>query len=722
MHSLDSELDNLVSQLVAKKNRQCFRTVYVLAGEISWQKKILNRAIENDNERLLLVTDHEDFTHRYSHIATNKVKLLLGSEKELIIFDVNNKLDADALAAVSGTIVGGGVLILLMSAREKWASVYSTAFEQRFVESIISNEAIHIISEKMKVVSRDKIADANITPVIKEQQNFAATKNDSNRYITNDQQIAANTIYKQITEKNNLPVVLISDRGRGKSATLGFVAADLLEEGISNIVITAPSLNTTNIIFKHIQESQPGFVVKRGQAFSEKAKNKKITFHAPDDLIVNNISADVLFVDEAASIPVSVLISLLDKYPLCVFATTVHGYEGTGRGFTVKFFQYLDKYKTGWSKISMQTPIRWPENDPLEKWIFKLFCLDAGIYRLPDTLSLNVNEIIFKKLDRITLSKDNVLLSEIFSLLVLAHYKTRPGDLQTILSSDTIRVYAALYNNHVIAVSMVSEEGCFSKELSNEVYKGSRRLKGHLFAQALTYHCGIKQAAILKYARIMRIAVIPELQNNSIGTQLIDYIIQQEKYMDCDAIGVSYGMNRRLLDFWSGNKFKLVRIGFKREKTSAEHAAIMMHALSKNGCTIEEEAAARFNEKIGLWINSILNDIEDNIKQAYHFVTDSSAELTESEKEDFESYCRSERDFELVISAVHKYVLLNKTVLERKAFNIQHKVILTEKIINNKDWTQVVVMMGLKGKKQAHSVLRDAVLEILKHNKENHSI
>ena len=719
---MDYELDHLVSQIAAKKNRQCFRTVYVLAGGISWQKEVLDRVIENNNEQLLLVTDNEDFSCHYSHTTTNKVKLLLGSEKELIIFDVNDKFDADALAAVSGTIVGGGVLILLMAIQEKWASVYSSYFEQRFVESIINNEAIHIISEKMKVVIRDKVGNDNIAPTIKEQQAFTTIKNHSSRYITSDQQIAAETIYKQVSEQTNLPAVLISDRGRGKSATLGFVAADLLDAGISNIAITAPSLNTTNIIFKHIQESLPSFVVKRGLAFSEKTQNKKIKFHAPDDLIVNNISADILFVDEAASIPVSVLISLLDRYPLCVFATTVHGYEGTGRGFAVKFFQYLDKHKAGWRKISMQSPIRWPENDPLEQWIFKLFCLDADIYQFPSTLGLKANEIIFKKLDRTTLSKDNTLLNEVFSLLVLAHYKTRPSDLQTILSSDTIRVYAALYENHVIAVSMVSEEGCFSKELSNEVYKGNRRLKGHLFAQALTYHCGIKQAAILKYTRIMRIAVLPELQHQSIGSQLIGFIIQQEKNMDCDAIGVSYGMNRRLLDFWTRNKFKLVRIGFKREKTSAEHAAIMVHGISKNGCTIETEANVRFNEKIGFWITSIFNDIEDNIKQAYRFVTDSSIELTEFEKEDFESYCRKERDFELVISAVHKYVLLNKTILENKDFNSTFKIILTEKILNNKNWNQVVAIMNLKGKKEAYSILRDAVLEILKYNKENRSI
>ncbi|TGD49198.1 hypothetical protein C9F10_05710, partial [Salmonella enterica subsp. enterica serovar Poona] len=47
--------------------------------------------------------------------------------------------------------------------------------------------------------------------------------------------------------------------------------------------------------------------------------------------------ADWLVFDEAAAIPSPLLLQLVSRFPRILLTTTVQGYEGTGRGFFLKF-------------------------------------------------------------------------------------------------------------------------------------------------------------------------------------------------------------------------------------------------------------------------------------------------------------------------------------------------------------------------------------------------
>ena len=63
-------------------------------------------------------------------IASNKAHILLGQECDLLIFDAHSGLEVNALAAVSGTLCGGGILGLLTPPLEQWSHYPDPAYKR----------------------------------------------------------------------------------------------------------------------------------------------------------------------------------------------------------------------------------------------------------------------------------------------------------------------------------------------------------------------------------------------------------------------------------------------------------------------------------------------------------------------------------------------------------------------------------------------------------------
>ena len=677
------------------------RQVFILAGGEIWQKEVLQKILQGYESQSLLVTDQAQ--NFFPYIATKKAHSWLGNEKKVVIFDANKDLDPDSFAAISGIVVGGGLFFLLMPAVEKWNTIYASPFGQRLVKSINTTPELIVINEGDE--------KCNIQP---NEPEIDTLQNCISPFLTSDQQSAVDIIETEVKNDTNNPVVLISDRGRGKSAALGLTAARLLKAGIKNIAITAPRLHATDIIFKHIAESLPESIVERGCV---KLGDSVIQFYSPDELMKGDVDAEVLLVDEAAAIPVPLLTALLGHYKQCVFATTVHGYEGTGRGFAVRFNRILNEQYPGLLKIQMQTPIRWAENDPLENWMFSLLCLDADVVDISSLSKIDVSQLEQHLLNKELLLEKEAILNEVFALLVLAHYRTRPGDLKSLLDDDDISLYVTFYNKQIVAVALVIREGSFTDSLSTDVYRGVRRPQGHLLAQALTYHCGVEHAATLDYARVMRIAVHPELQHQGIGSALLDFIVKTEKQHGRDAIGTSFGMNTVLLNFWRKSKFDVVRIGFTREQTSGEHAAIMLLPLTEQGNDVYKEAFIRFNNQLPFWFEDVLKDIPIEIKNEFQLKIEKPLGLNEFENNDLHSFIHYSRNYELCIAALNKLVMLKLSIIEQEDFPDDFNDVLNNKTSQKLNWKDISENMELSGKNEARKLFHSAICYLM--NSEN---
>ena len=320
------------------------------------------------------------------------------------------------------------------------------------------------------------------------------------------------------------PLVLSADRGRGKSAALGLAAGRLLASGqAQRILLTAPSQATVQNVLRWADHHQG------------------LQFFSPDRLLQERPDGDLLLIDEAAAIPTGLLVELLKHYHRIVFATTLHGYEGSGRGFAVRMRQILDQETPGWQHLQLATPIRWHQDDPLEPLLTRLLLLDAEV-STPTHLAA---EPSFQQLTQAQLLADEALLRQLFGLLVLAHYQTSPSDLRTLLDSPQLEIFALRQDEQLLAVTLLCREGDLPGELAEAIWAGRRRPRGQLLPQSLLAHAGYQDAGTYRYARIMRIAVHPRWQGQGLGRRLVAGLERHYRRQGLDFLGCAFAASAR---------------------------------------------------------------------------------------------------------------------------------------------------------------------------------
>lgn len=478
-------------------------------------------------------------------LSAKKARMVLGQEFDAVVFDAFSGLDVNALAAVSGSLRGGGVLMLLSPPLEDWPRFPDPAY-QRFVPYPFTLASVQglFLKRFLRVLAKPLTVKARAVDV---------------KLVLNQTQVIERIIHCTTV------LVLTADRGRGKSAALGLAASHLIAQG-QQVVLTAPSRAAVDSVFKHAKLAP--------------------RFYAPDDLLLTLPTADLVLVDEAAAIPLNLLLKLVKAYPRLVFSTTLHGYEGSGRGFALRFQQALSEIVPNWQSLRLEQPMRWPQNDPLEALLYRLLLLDVEAAEVQGDLQAKIQ---YRQIQQIQLFEDEDLLQQVFGLLVTAHYQTRPSDLQQILDAPNVSIHVLEQNQQVLAVALLSREGGFDADLSTAIYRGQRRPHGHLVPQTLTFHAQLAGAAELVCERIMRIAVHPSVRGQGLGHRLIKELVTYASSKTADYLAVSYALSPELLSFWQSEEFVLARIGHRKDTASASRSAVQIRALSTAGASLVEK-------------------------------------------------------------------------------------------------------------------------------------
>lgn len=656
--------------------------------------------VENNQDELLSFIDNLWF-HRKLIISpyiegalpAERAVEKLGEEYELVIFDAREVFYPDALGVVSGVLCGGGYLLILLPEKSKWNKRKSVFLEH--VDKLLVNQpGVHYFKDKDSCLNDFSLAK----PVF---ENKLAS--DISPYRSDDQKRAVESIVNSIRNKSDYCCVLTSGRGRGKSSALGFISALLLERDRFNILISAPKLRVADTLFEYLQKHCPGGVPGRTEFTYN---DSTVKFIAPDLLLEKLPEADVLFIDEAAVIPVSMLDKLLKHYPKIIFSTTTHGYEGTGRGFILKFYKLLDDVKPGWDNIELFQPIRWSKDDKLEKWIEEVLFLNTALSVKP-AIPDKVSDCQVQLVNRFELLENKKKLSNIFSLLIFAHYRTSPSDFQYLLDSEDIRIYNLEYKNISLGIVAINQEGGFDSALSTAIYRGERRPQGNLLAQTLCFHGGSEGAAGLSYARVMRIAIHPALQGLGLGSYLLKQVIKKEQISGMDVIGSSFSATGALLDFWDKAGLSILRLGFSRDHITAAHSAVMAKALTPDGEKVIDSLKLKFNYNISLWLQGPLSGLTNKIKNHTLLCSNShkSSQLVQGDLDDVDSFACFNRNYEACMPAIMRFI--NTVILPSdsvdKVLNDQERkiVYLSKKYMS--DWKMIISDMNKNNKSQIAS-------------------
>lgn len=648
--------------------------------------------------------DHD--SHSVQQLSAKKVRRLLGDEYDCVLFDGRDNIDPDALGVVCGLIRGGGFLLLLLPQVSLWQK-QMTAFYSHLRNMLRQQPGVFYLTTATDLSQPVKFPASKL----QDQAQYLPCK-------TREQYQLLQALFAEITQQARLCHVLVSGRGRGKSSLLGLLAAKLLHQPAVKIVIVAPARSTADPFFYHLLQQCEGAEKSRSAV---RYGESEVIFMAPDALLEELSSkgpdsTDLLLVDEAAAIPQSMLSILLQHYNRLIFSTTTHGYEGTGRGFVLKFFKLLDQFRPGWKKSELHQPVRWQQQDWLEQWIEKLLFLDLQAEPdLPDELSKNKLQV--ELLDSQELVRDQQKMQSVFSLLVSAHYRTRPSDFAYLLDSEDVRLYALGIDARVLGVLAVNQEGGFSPELSTQVYRGVRRPMGHLLAQTLCFHGGVETAAQLNYARIMRIAVHPDAQRMGFGGFLLESVIKSEYARGMDVIGCSFSAEPALLEFWRKADFSLLRIGFSRDHVSASHALVMGRALTDKARPLFNELQQRLGRNLPIWLKVFLTDIQGDLKNGlYELATEvagrqSSETFSPIDLQDVISFADYHRNYVACWPAISRFI--NHLKISVDELPADEWKIVDACLKYADDWSSIVGTLALSGRGEAENRLRSSLRHLL---------
>lgn len=515
--------------------------------------------------------------------AFQQSRNVLGQEFQFAVFDAalenNLALHLDSLLILSATLQAGGALFLFLPEwqrldesidldSERWSSgqqPHSVPHFMHWFKQTVACQKIVVYQENSSEIILPHLNSVNWRiPVAAVQQQRA--------------------VLTQITQHTDGVLLLSARRGRGKSALLGQLIQQ--QSQTTNILITAANKKAVATV-------------------AEFALPQKLNFIAPDELLqkIQQKQLDnhtFLIVDEAAMLPLSWLAQFSNSFSKVLLTSTSEGYEGSGKGFTLKLKDYL---KRAIHLFRLEIPLRWQQNDRLEQWMDQLALVEqnrldishqngAPQFNLYHTLPINSP------------------FAELYQLLSLAHYRTSPTDLRRLLDGADQHFMTATMAERIAGVVWSLEEGNFAdKELIEQIRLGYRRPKGNLVAQTLCFQTNLSQALTLRALRISRIAVLPQYQRQTLGTQLIQQCVQKYRH-NVDYLSVSFGFERSLLRFWQKLGFQISAVSVKPEASSGNYSVMMIYPLSDVGTDFCQQALHRFQRDFVLSDHPLLAELD----------------------------------------------------------------------------------------------------------------
>ncbi|MEM1702774.1 MAG: GNAT family N-acetyltransferase, partial [Zestosphaera sp.] len=434
----------------------------------------------------------------------------------------------------------------------------------------------------------------------------------------------------------------------------------------SLMMLAEKGLNTLELNYKK--------VVREGDLIELKGDRFSIEYWEP--YTVTKLKVDVVVVDEAAGLPVPLLHTIWRNFNRTIYATTIHGYEGAGRGFSVRFLKRLrEDPKTLMVTYEMREPIRYSINDPIERFQFDTLLLDAEPDNLTDE---DIEEIKKGNLEYVAYEPEYLFseagekeLRSLFGIYVLAHYRNEPDDLGRLADAPhhSMRAVRIRSSGKIVGVAQLAEEGGLSDDLIDELLVGGK-IPGNIIPDRLLKYFRLRELGRGVGWRIVRIAVHIDVQGMGIGSFLLNEVINEAIKRGYSWVGAGFGLSKELLSFWLKNGFKLLHLSPDRNPVSGEYTALVVKPLNSEWVSLIDSCVKDFMVRLIGSLHSVYRDLESDV---IYLVFKSGVNcpelserfrLTEAQKERLKLYLEGLMTYESVADAVNFSVL--KSVFEGK--------------------------------------------------------
>ncbi|MCP4469891.1 MAG: tRNA(Met) cytidine acetyltransferase [Gammaproteobacteria bacterium] len=677
------DLNRWMTQVLVHLGRNRQRQLINLQGSRVWCDARLEALLQL--EPALLVLSNRRLGA--DPVPFNKADTCLGGEARLVVLDLFEGFNPDVLCIAAGLVRAGGVLLLLSPAPGDWnmaADRYACWQDQarsshaRFAEYFFA--ALEADSEIGLRVTPESLPPAS-SPLA----TLTATSIEQGQ--TAEQAVCLQRIEQWLARKLAAVVLLRADRGRGKSSCLGLLAERLQAD--YRIVVCANSRRGTAALLRFAPHA---------------------AFVAPDRLLRERPAVDLVVIDEAAMIPLSLLRQIKRQYPRLVMATTSGGYEGTGRGFMLRFMAALDSANL--LQLELQDPVRWCRDDRLESWLNRVLMLDSETpgdrTAAPDASACEL---------QLVENPGNLeflpLLKQVYRLLNAAHYRTRPSDLRMLMENPDLRLIVARAGERVVGAILLNHEGGLDDDLCEQVFLGHRRPQGHLLAQMLTAHAGLRHFASYRGLRVQRIAVNQAWRRRGLGTQLIEAALEHARAAGLDYLGASFAFDPETASFWQRARFALVHISYAQGKSSGDHSIAVLSSLTPQVDADIGRLQCRIWQQLPAWMTQFLQGMEAEQVVALLRFAGYEVPLGDLEQDEIEAFARGNKGFELCFVSLQKFIM--RCVAQSVGQNPRNfDSLLIEKAILNRDWDRLERGPAAKGRKPLQNRLRRLVEAELK--------
>ncbi|KAA1106649.1 hypothetical protein PGT21_036803 [Puccinia graminis f. sp. tritici] len=565
---------------------------------------------------------------RYTYYK--ETEKILGQTFGMLVLQDFEALTPNLLARTIETVTGGGIVVLLLNTMKSLRQLYTLSmdvheryrteaygdlsgrFNERFLLSLGPFQQCLVLDDELNVLPISAGKDVKLLEDV-DQNQLSNTKGKTRQLEleeikrelvetkpigdviqlarTVDQAKTLMEFTSSITEKTlSSTVTLTASRGRGKSAALGMAIAVAVAHSYSNIFVTSPSPENLKTLFEFIFKSLTALGYEEHldynvhQSSNPEWKNcivrvdifrnhrQTIQYIQPQDYKVLG-QAELVVIDEAAAIPIRLVKNLIGPY-LVFMASTINGYEGTGRSLSLKLIAQLrelskksvvnsaakshnDSSSTkdasattavtyqkpslsrSLKELKLDEPIRYAEGDGVEKWLNGLLCLDVQTSSSNRSLQGCPHP---SKCDLYFVNRDTlfsyhpaseVFLRRMMSLYVASHYKNSPNDLQLMSDSPSQQLYVLLPpiadgdNGSLpepLVVIQVALEGKISKPSVMASLSRGIKASGDLIPWTISQQFQDEDFPTLSGARIVRIATHPDYCRMGYGTRAIQIL------------------------------------------------------------------------------------------------------------------------------------------------------------------------------------------------------